>query len=238
MSGLRSRNIWISAISALAAAVLVYAVYQLQLKHIELQETMEVIVPAEFVDAGVVLTESMLRSRPIPAGSVERGMLTSYSQAIGHETVIPLGKNEPILGWKLDRYSLLPRADEASFPIPKEYVLSVTGAVRAGDKVRLYTTGASKVSRRLFDRDVMVASVRNASNMELDDPKDPQLLARVSGDKHKLYLARRTANGMIDRVTLNLREQEWLELDQLCKEGGKLIVALTPLTAPAQEYGR
>ena len=63
--------------------------------------------------------------------------------------MIPLGTQEPILKWKVNRYHLLPNEQQATFQIPKEYVLTVSNGIRAGDRVRMYVSGMDGSSRRL-----------------------------------------------------------------------------------------
>ncbi|MBW7460160.1 flagellar biosynthesis protein FlgA, partial [Paenibacillus sepulcri] len=76
----------------------------------------------------------------------------------------------------------------------------------------------------LFDQPVTVASVKTSANIEIDDTDNPNLLSLASGDKEKMYASRRDANGMIDYINLNLQEEQWLELDSLCKSGKARIV--------------
>jgi len=103
-------------------------------------------------------------------------------------------------------------------------VLSVSNGIRAGDKVILYLTGEEIASERLFEQPVTVASVKSSANIEIDDTTNPNLMSLASGDKEKMYASRRDANGMIDYINLNLQEEQWLELDSLCKAGKARIV--------------
>ncbi|WP_166245179.1 SAF domain-containing protein [Paenibacillus turpanensis] len=223
----------ISGVSLLLSGALVFAVYILQLRQIELQKTVSIVVPTSFVDAGVTLTESMLQYQPMVSGAVADDMVTDLQELVGLEAAVPLGKGEPVLRWKAQRYPLLPKAGESSFPIPKEYVLSVSGSLRAGDQVRVYVTGQGVESQRLYSREVTVASVKAINNIEVEDPKEPHLYARAEGDLEKLHAARREANGAVDRLVLNLTEEEWLALDSLCKTGkAKVVLAGVPISSP------
>ncbi|GIP41151.1 hypothetical protein J31TS4_44310 [Paenibacillus sp. J31TS4] len=221
----RSRNLLISIAAAVLAGLLVYGVYLVQVRQIRLQETTQVVVPKQFIRAGVLLTEEMLEWKPVFDGSVLPGTAQRMEDVIGRETVVPLGSQEPVLAWKLDKFHLLPGQNQATFQVPKEYILSVSNGIRAGDSVKVYLSGKDG-SRRLFDHDVIVASVKSAANVEVDDPKNPSLLSRLDGDAERMYASRREANGSIDQINLNLTEREWLELDEACRaKQAKLVIA-------------
>lgn len=219
----------ISLSAAVMAGMLVYAVYRLQLRQIDLQETVEVVVPVSFVPAGQRLSADMLALRPIARASFRQGMLTDKSAAVGMETAVPLGGEEPILDWKIDRFRLLPLSGQSTFQIPREYVRSVSSGIRAGDFVDLFVSGEGSPSVRLFDEPVTVASVKTSGNQEIDDPKNSNLLSMAHGDMERMYASRRDANGMIDAVNLNLTEAQWLKIDMLCKTGAsRLVIAFNP----------
>lgn len=224
----KRRNLLISFTAALLAVFLVYGVYRLQLKQVELQKTVNVIVPKDFIDAGTMIEAGMLAYKPILAGSFEEGMFTDAANLIGLESVVPLGTNEPILSWKVDKYHLLPSRGQATFQIPKEYILSLSNGIRAGDRVMLYVSGSEGESGRLFDQEITVASVKSSANVEVDNPKSPNLYSRVNGDTEKMYASRREANGAIDQINLNLTEEQWLAIDRACRtKKAKLVIAVS-----------
>jgi len=228
----RKRNLWIALSAALIAGLLVYGVYVLQLKQIEWQQTVPVVVPRDFIPAGAMLSADMLEYRMILKGAFEPGMVTDVHQVAGTETYVPLGTGEPILDWKIDRLRLMPKQGQSTFQIPKAYILSVSSGVRAGDRVRIYVS-SPEGSRRLIPGDVVVASVKTANNLEIDNPKSPNLTSALQGDREKMYSSRREANGTIDQLNLNLSEEEWLLIDSACSgDKAKLIIALTPLSVP------
>jgi hypothetical protein len=227
----RRRNLAISAAAAALSGVLIYCMHQLQLRQIELQETVRVVAPVRFIPAGERLTSDALGWKTIAKASFMPGMVTDARAVVGMETVIPLGKDEPLLDWKLDRFRLLPRRGESTFQIPKDYILSVSNGLRAGDKALIYASGEGTESGRLFPEPVTVAAVKTSSNLEIDDPQHTGLVSRASGDWEQLYLARRDANGAIDAVNLNLTEEQWLRIDNLCRSGRvKLVIAYVPDT--------
>ncbi|MDD9271705.1 flagellar biosynthesis protein FlgA [Paenibacillus sp. GCM10023248] len=225
----RRRSLLIALVSAVLAALLVYGLYLLQVHQVEMQQTVQVAVPRDFIRAGVLIQEDMVELRSIQKGSYTSSMLSRLEEIVGQETLIPLGKEEPILKWKVNRYHLLPNELQATFQIPKEYVLSVSNGIRAGDRVRLYVSGTDGSSRRLFDeKEIKVASVKSSSNVEVDNPKNPNLLSKVEGDQEKMYASRLEANGAIDQINLNLTENEWLEIDRLCSpKKAKLVIAFS-----------
>lgn len=234
----KKRSLLISCSSALLAALLVYGVYKLQVKQVELQKTVSVVVPKDFIRAGTMLEADMLTYKPVLAGSFEEAMFTDIAQLAGLESVVPLGTQEPILSWKVDKFHLLPSIGQSTFQIPKDYILSVSNGIRAGDKVRVYLSGGSDISGRMFGEEIMVASVKSSANVEVDNPKSPNLYSRVSGDTEKMYASRREANGAIDQINLNLTEEQWLAIDQACREKkAKLVIALSA-SSLAEETAR
>ncbi|MFD0715960.1 SAF domain-containing protein [Paenibacillus sp. GCM10027626] len=225
----RKRNLYISIAAASLSALLVYGLYVLQLRQIRFEETISVVVPKRFVAAGERLTADMLSRKQIARASYAPEMLDNPEVVIGMEAVVPLGSGEPLLDWKVDRYRLLPDRRQSTFQIPKPYVLSISNGIRAGDRVVLYVSGPEAESRRLFGEAVTVASVKTSANVEIDNVSNPNLLSLANGDREQMYASRRDANGMIDFINLNLTEEQWLQLDALCKEGeSKLVIAYSP----------
>lgn len=217
---------WAGAVSAVLALAIVFGVYELQLRQIEGQRTVEVIVPAGFIPAGTLLEESMLKRKPIVRDAYREGMVTDMADAVFRETMVPLGEDEPLLAWKLSRYGLLPGKGEATFQIPKSYVLSLSSQIRAGDRVILYVSGPDGRSERLFEHEITVASVKSAANVEIDDKDYSNLMSLADGDLKRMYASRREANAAIDHINLILKEEEWLTIDKLCREQEyKLVIA-------------
>lgn len=224
----RKRSLLISLTAALLAGALVYGVYVLQLKQVELQQTVSVIVPRKFIPSGTMITADMVERVPIVAGAFLENMATDPSDIIGAEAAVPLGTREPILLWKVDRFHLLPSRTQSTFQIPKDYILSLSNGIRAGDQVEIYISGSEGESRKLFEHEVMVASVKSSSNVEVDNPKNPNLLSKINSDTEQMYASRREANGTIDQINLNLTGEEWLAIDRMCKtKKTKLVIALT-----------
>lgn len=219
---LRFRRLLISLLAALAAAGLVYAVYMTLLHQVELQETTTVIVPGRFIQEGTVITEDLLTHRTVLKATVDSDMFIDADELIGRQTLIPLGEGEPVLRWKLSDLVLLPLEQESTFEVPKEYIRSISGGVREGDLVRIYVSGDGN-ERRLLLEDVRVASVRLSDDSRSRESSEPQGQA----DQHQRLLALRAAK-QVDRINLNLTEDQWLLLDRACTQpdGGKLVIAL------------
>jgi len=222
---MRIRNLLTGTLSLAAAFAIVWAIHELLLKEAEAGRTVDVPVPASFIPAGTLLEERMLEWIALEEGALHRETVLAAERIVGMENIVPLGRHEPILAWKLDRHRLMPARGQATFRIPREYVLSVSGGIRAGDAVRLFVSEPGS-PRRLFDHDVMVASVRTSSGEEVGlDAYGPG--AAAANDRERLYASRRAA-GVIDAVELNLTEDEWLTIDRLCSTGLKLVIALSP----------
>lgn len=232
----RKRNLLISMTAALLSGALVYGVYVLQLKQVELQQTVNVIVPRSFIPSGTMITSDMVERMPIVAGAFETNMATELASIVGAEAVVPLGTKEPILTWKVDRFHLLPNKTQSTFQIPKDYILTLSNGIRAGDQVEVYISGGDGDSRKLFDHEITVASVKSSANVEVDNPKNPNLLSKINSDAEKMYASRREANGTIDQINLNLTGEEWLIIDRMCKtKKTKLVIALTSSYAKGDE---
>lgn len=222
----RKRSLWISCVSALLAALLAYAVYELQLRQLKGQTSVEVVVPVQFIDAGTLIEESMVEMRRVDASAYREGMLRSIREAAGQEAMVPLGEGEPILEWKLDKFHLLPGRDQYTFQIPKSYILSISSGIRAGDQVLVFASGEKSGSRLLFEEPVTVASVKSSSYTEVDNAETSALLARTRDNREQLYAARRDASAPIDHINLNLTKEQWLLLDEWCRDGEtKLVIA-------------
>lgn len=225
----RRRSLLISVVAAVFAGLLVYGVYVLQMNQVELQMTVQVVVPKDFIRAGQLIRDDMVELRAIQKGSYTDDMVTELGDVVGQESMIPLGTQEPLLKWKVNRYHLLPNEQQATFQMPKEYLLTVSNGIRAGDRVRIYVSGIDGSSRRMFDdKEITVASVKSSANVEVDNPKNSNLLSKVEGDEQKMYTSRLEANGAIDQINLNLTEKEWLQIDQLCSgKKNKLVIAFS-----------
>lgn len=234
----KKRSMWISLASALLAVVLVYAVYELQLRHIQAAEKIEVIVPKQFIDAGTMLEASMLERISLSASAYHEDMATSIESLIGKETIVPLGQGEPVLDWKLDRFHLQPNQNQSTFQIPKSYILSVSSGIRAGDSVIVYLSDGEGGSRRLFDESLIVASVKSSAYMEVDNAENSVLLSRARDNAEHMYVSRRDASAPIDHINLNMTERQWLELDAACNDGkAKLVIAYTSMPEISQDQG-
>src|SRR5690606_19853505 len=119
----------------------------------------------------------------------------------------------------------LPNGGQSTFQIPKEYIRSISSGIRAGDRVVLYASGGAAASGRLFDEEVVVASVKSAANTEIVDT-GPASLSRTPGNRESMASSRRDANAPIDHINLNLTEEQWLAIDRVCgTDGGKLVIA-------------
>lgn len=225
----RSRNIWLSLTAAVLSAALVYGLYELQRLQVERRVTVSVIVPKRFIPAGERIGAGDLERIRLPAEAYLGEMATELEAVTGKEAAVPMGRGEPVLAWKLNEYGLQPGKSESTFQLPKDYIRSISSGIRAGDLVMVYASGAEDESLRVFDAPVVVASVKTAGNVEIDNMERSHLLALADGNKEGMYAARRDANGTIDAINVNLTEDQWLTIDGLCKGGAvKLVIAYSP----------
>ncbi|MEF2246861.1 SAF domain-containing protein [Paenibacillus sp. IITD108] len=224
----KGRSLVISMIAVVVSAALVYGLYHLQLNKLAEQKQIGVVVAKRFLAAGEMITGADVELRYLPQAAYSGEMLQDIQAAVGLETLVPIGQQEPIVGWRLNYHHLQPRKSESTFQIPKEYIRSISNGIRAGDRVIIYVSG-DEVSRRLFEQTVIVASVKSSGNVEVDSMEQSHLMSLAESNQERMYAARRDANAMIEYLNLNLTEQQWLELDELCKDGtAKLIVAYSP----------
>jgi len=228
---IRTRKVMISLAAAILAGLLVAVTYMVGLRQLQLQETVEVVAPRQFIPAGQTIAAAQLTTVRLPLGAVTEEMVRDPAEAAGMEALASLGAGEPLLRWKLDRYRLLPGEGEATFQIPREYVKSVSSGLRAGDLAVIYLSDEEGESLRLFPEPVVVAGVKNSANLEIDNPKNSNLLSMASNNKENMYASRRDANGVIDAINLNLTEEQWLTIDRACKTGkARLVIAFDPAT--------
>jgi hypothetical protein len=224
----RRRNLWISLFATICSALIVYGVYVLQIKQANLQQTIMVVVPKEFIRANVVIKDSQLAYKPILKGSFHEDMITKTDEIVGKETSVPLGSDEPVLRWKINQFQLLPLKNQYTFQIPKDYILSISNGIRAGDNVRIYVSTVSGESYSLFDHVTKVASVKSSANVEVDSPDLSNMSSKIETNTEKMYTSRFEANGTIDQINLNLTEEEWLKIDKLCNtQTAKLVIAFS-----------
>lgn len=230
---LRFRRLLIGLAAAVIAGSLVYAVYVILLKQVEMQETIRVVVPKQFIRAGTVLGEDMLALQSIAKAGVNKEMITDLRSVFGKQALIPLGAGEPVLDWKLSERLFLPQEEEAVFEIPKDYILAISGAVRAGDHVRIYLSNEDN-PRRLLINDVRVASVRLSGQRR--DRVDSETRGERTEGNHEALVALRSGE-LVESINLNLREEEWLIIDEACRsaDNAKLVIAYPAEQGELQE---
>lgn len=223
---LRNRKMFITLVSAALSACMVYGLYLLQAEHIQAEEQVQVVAPSNWIEAGQMITAEHLKLVAVPISLATAEMVYKKADVIGQEAIIPLGVDEPILQWKLNRFALHPSDHEATFQIPKDYIKSISNGIRAGDVVWIYSSGEASIPQRLFQQDIIVASVKTGSNLEVDVPDEQGKNAIVRSNAEQMYASRRIANGMIEYINVNLSEEQWLYIDELCRSGDiKLVIA-------------
>lgn len=227
----RKRNFLVVVVAIGLATVLVFAIYSLQVRHLNHQLRKSVVVARNFIPVGTTITEPMLTMKQVNREDFVPTMISRLADIVGTQAVVPLGADEPLLDWKLDRTGLFPTANQATFQVPREYILSMSSDVRAGDRVFIFLSGEEVGSQKLFEQPIVVAAVKTATNTEVDNSKTSNLLQLADGNRQQLYVARRDANGTINQLNLNMTEEQWIQLDTLCKSGrNKIVVANTPLS--------
>ena len=60
-----------------------YGVYVLQVNQVELQQTVQVVVPRDFIRAGQFIRDDMVEFKAIQKGSYTEGMITKLADVVG-----------------------------------------------------------------------------------------------------------------------------------------------------------
>lgn len=227
---MKRKHRWlVLAISLLLSGLIVYGMYRLQGQYIRSEQTVPIYVANQWLQAGHIITSTDLKQVQYPLSLVTEDMLIHSDELINKELVIPLGKEEPFISWKLNTFHLLPKLDEATFQIPVTYIKSVANDIRAGDYVYIYASGHDVASNKLFNEPVKVAAVKTSTNTEVESVAINDVGSTLDSNSFELYQHRRKASGVIEYINLNLTEPQWLAIDELCKDGNaQLIVAFTP----------
>lgn len=233
----RKQRWFLVVISFLVSILLVYGLYNLQVRHIQEKQSIAIYVANDWLQAGHIITQADIKQMQYPSNMVTKEMILQSEQLINRELVIPLGKEEPFTNWKINEFHLLPKQGEATFQIPSYYIKSLANDLRAGDYVFIYASGDHAPSNKLFDMPIKVASVKTSTNAEVESVYGNELDALLRSNQHELYQHRRKTNGVIEYINLNLTEEQWLTVDALCKDGqAQLIVAYTPYYVSEQAF--
>ncbi|HDD56329.1 MAG TPA: Flp pilus assembly protein CpaB [Chloroflexi bacterium] len=105
-------------------------------------ETTSVIVAAEAIPGGTLLTGAMVEFRTVPIGILPDSYLSAKEQAVGQLTLYPLVKGEPILNEKLARNQggfLAQRcpAGKWCLSIPVSWFIASPPDLAVGDRVEI-----------------------------------------------------------------------------------------------------
>lgn len=231
----KRRNAILTITSAVLSVCIVYGIYELQMQRLQAEEQIPIVVPSRWIEAGQLIESDDLGWRSIAMSAFHEDMYDSMEVLIGQEALIPLGYDEPILSWKLNRFALHPSSDEATFQIPQDYIKSISNGIRAGDQVWIYSSGEEVVPSKVFDELITVASVKTAANHEVDSIPNSNIQAMANNNKESMYASRREANGMIEYINLNLTEQQWMTIEQLCiSKEVQLVIAYHSLSSPVK----
>ena len=213
------RRTWIAiAISVTIAVLLVAVLFRVVQASVLKQQKVWVLAPSHFLPVGHVITAQDVARIVVFRDSVTDETVRSKQALIGQMVAVAMGKHEPFVRWKVARNAAIPRGDERTFQIPKSYLFSVANELRAGDAVYVYVS-SREGSKQLFEDPVRVHAVKTASNQEVTDLAQAPFSGAFQSNAQALATSRQNANGAIDSVNLNLRPNQWLQIDQLCKAG-------------------
>lgn len=224
----RGVTLMLLVVAVCVSAILVVVLYQLQGNYLSKKQEMKVVAPVAFIPAGQVIREEDVRLVSIARRDFTKDMFRKWNSMIGQASIVALGKDEPILKWKLADNPIVPSENEATFQVPKSYLFSVSNEIRSGDQVYVYVSSPKGHSQLLFPEPVVVASVKTANNQEVEDAIEASLPNQFRSNKDAISSNRRNANGLIDYVNLNLTKSQWLAIDSLCKSGtARIALAFT-----------
>lgn len=226
----RRRTLIALAISVVVAALLVAVLFRIVQASVLKQQKTWVLAPRHFLPVGHVISADDVTRVVVFRDSVTDRVVRSKQALVGRMVAVSMGKHEPILRWKVVRNAALPRGDERTFQIPKSYLFSVANELRAGDSVYVFVS-AHEGSKQLFAKPVRVHAVKTAANQEVTDAGQSPFTDAFRGNAEALAVSRKNANGAIEAVNLNLRPEQWLEIDRLCKDGESRIALAYAATA-------
>lgn len=217
------RRTWIAlAISVGLAVLLVTVLFHIVQASVLKQQKVWVLAPSHFLPVGHVITASDVTRIIVFRDGVTDEVARSKRALVGRMVAVAIGKHEPFLRWKVTRNAAMPRGEERTFQIPKSYLFSVANELRAGDAVYVYVSSRDG-SKQLFPDPVRVHAVKTAANQEVTDLDGTPFSGAFQSNEQARMASRRNANGAIESVNLNLRAEQWLQIDQMCKEGAAHI---------------
>lgn len=225
------RRTWIAlAISVSVAVLVVTVLFRVVQASVLKQQRVWVLAPRHFLPVGHVIAAKDVARIVVFRDSVTDEVVRSKQVLVGRMVAVAMGKHEPFVRWKVSRNAAIPRGDERTFQIPKSYLFSVANELRAGDEVYVYVS-ARDGSKQLFERPVRVHAVKTAANQEVTDLAESPFTTAFRSNEQALAASRQNANGAIESVNLNLKPEQWLQIDRLCKDGVAHIALAYTATA-------
>lgn len=100
--------------------------------------TMNTIKPVKMIQAGELITESMIRTVSIPTAQHMENSIIDPKKLIGKRAIVPIGESEEILSWKIGEDTLYPKDNEEYIGFKVDFVGAVNNMVRRGDKVDVW----------------------------------------------------------------------------------------------------
>lgn len=225
----KRQRVFLMFLSFIVSALLIYGMYTMQVQYIRAEQMVPILVANKWLPSGHIVLSTDVRITQYPKSLVTEDMYVLEHDLINKELIIPLGKGEPFSKWKLNSFHLLPKKNEATFQIPSFYIKSIANDVRAGDYIYIYSSNNEGKSELLFSQPVKVASVKSSTNNEIESVLGYEVDALLQSNETALYQHRRKASGIVEHINLNLLSEQWLMIDERCKDGqAQLIIAYTP----------
>ncbi len=135
-------------------------------------EQVEVFVTTRDVAVGETLSADNVALQTWISDLLPAGVLSNQEQVFGQTVLMPLMKNEPVVGAKLGELKapVTVPEDLCAVSIPSDDVLAVGGAIKAGSYVTIYSSDGSEVS--LIAEEVLVLDTNNESAISANGQSD------------------------------------------------------------------
>ncbi|MBA2303915.1 MAG: Flp pilus assembly protein CpaB [Acidobacteria bacterium] len=166
---MRNRIFAVLAIAVLAGGSLAYGTYnfmQAAPAQAASMATQPVVVAAADLQLGAALTKDDLQIVAFPQGSVPEGTFAETSDLIGRGLIVPMVKNEPVLGAKLASKEagaglppVIPEGMRA-VSVRVNEVVGVAGYVLPGNRVDVVATASPTESRSDMTSKVVLSNVQ------------------------------------------------------------------------------
>lgn len=228
------RRLVLLATGAILIAVSTWG-YLIFIKEAEVKtNTMESIKPVRLLTSGEIIDKSMLRVVTINNLQHASGAITDIDAIVGKRVVVPIGKEEEILKWKLSEDKVVPEEGERYFSFNTDLITNVNNMVRRGDRVDVWVEFDVPKSIETLNGVVVVAAVKIIENLLVSNITDADgnqisddfgVDAYLRSNNSILSSSRHEATGIAKQNTYIMTDEVYEAYVQ-GQVGGKIKLAL------------